>query len=102
MRPEPPIFQCLSLPQSNWDPASVGGLRGSEKFALDYFFRIFVIVKTPPIWAARGQGLVPVIPKPEHALVSIESAPSTEKIPLCRKDLPLRPKMQCYVSSRAF
>jgi len=32
--------------------------------------------------------------------VSIESAPSTEKIPLCRKDVPLRPKMQCYVSSR--
>jgi hypothetical protein len=31
-----------------------------------------------------------------------ESAPSTEKIPLCRKDVPLRPKMQCYVSSRAF
>src|SRR6266478_7155011 len=38
----------------------------------------------------------------EHALVSIESAPSTEKIPLCRKDVPLRPKMRCYVSSRAF
>jgi hypothetical protein len=48
----------------------------------------------------RGQGLVPVIPKLKHALVSIESAPSTEKIPL--KDVPLRPKMQCYVSSRAF
>ncbi len=50
----------------------------------------------------RGQGFVPVIPKLEHALVSVESAPSTEKIPLCRKDVPLRPKMQCYLSSRAF
>src|SRR5258707_3131003 len=33
-------------------------------------------------------------------LASIQSAPSTEKISLCRKDVPLRPKMQCYVSSR--
>src|SRR3981189_3025106 len=33
----------------------------------------------------RGQGLVPVIPKLEHALVSIESAPSTEKISIVSK-----------------
>src|SRR6267154_5574720 len=32
--------------------------------------------------------------------IAEKSAPSTEKISLCRKDVPLRPKMQCYVSSR--
>jgi hypothetical protein len=49
----------------------------------------------------QAQGLVPVVPKLKHALASIQSAPSTEKISLCRKDVPLRAKMQCYVSSRA-
>ena len=33
---------------------------------------------------------------------SLSKAPSAEKIPLCRKDVPLRPKMQSYLSSRAF
>jgi hypothetical protein len=32
----------------------------------------------------RDQSLVPVVPKLKHALASIESAPSTEKIPLSK------------------
>ena len=32
----------------------------------------------------RGQSLVPVVPKRQHALASIESAPSTEKMPLSK------------------
>lgn len=40
----------------------------------------------------QAQGLVLVVPKLKHALASIQSAPSTEKISLCRKDVPLRPK----------
>jgi hypothetical protein len=40
--------------------------------------------------------------KLKHALASVESAPVNEKILLSREDVLPRPKMQCYVSSRAF
>jgi len=42
----------------------------------------------------QAQGLVPVVPKLKHALVSIQIAPGTEKIPPCRKHVPLRPMLR--------
>jgi hypothetical protein len=42
----------------------------------------------------HAQSLAAVIPKLKHALASIQSAPSTEKISRCRKHMPLRPMLR--------
>jgi hypothetical protein len=49
----------------------------------------------------RRQGHVPFVPKLKHELASIESPPAIDKIHSL-KDVPLRPKKQCYLSPRGF